>query len=99
MGVASADFVGQLQDGRQRGGLDPRGSPRLGQRCENCFCGDVANQVVTSEGATAKARERAVKSPAAGFVRRENFLRGALRSAVEMDSQLDAGDRIFDGSV
>src|SRR5260370_15763742 len=99
MGVASADFIGQLQDGRQRRGLDSRGSPRLGERGENGFCGDVANQVVTGKGATAKTGERAVKPPAAGFARRANFLRGALGAAVEMDSQTDPSDGLCDGTV
>ena len=68
-----------------------------GKRRENRFRRDIAHQIVAREGAAAESRERAIESAAPGIVGRQNFFRGALGPAVQMNAELDSRDAIFHG--
>src|SRR5258708_21768881 len=58
---------------------------------ENVFGEDVADQLVSGEGAAAESSERAIEAAASGLVRRVNFCFGVFAAAVQMRAEFDTG--------
>ena len=75
--------------------INSRISACFAQRRKNIFRRDVADQIVSRKGASAKSRQRAVESPASRFVRRENLFFRILRPAVQVYAQFDSRDVIL----
>src|SRR5216683_3303353 len=61
-------------------------------RGENVFGADVADKIVSGEGAAAEAGKRAIEAPTSGLVGGENFGFGCFRVAVEMRAEFDSCD-------
>src|SRR5258708_11901556 len=61
-------------------------------RSQNVFGADVADQVVSGEGAAAESGECAIEAAASGPIGGENFRFGVFRAAVEMSAQFYARD-------
>src|SRR5712691_8814247 len=93
--IFRADFVGHGQNLLQARDVDAGIGARFAQRRQHLFGGDVPNQIVSRKGAAAKSRQRAVKSPASGFIGSKNFLLRVLRPAVQMYAQLEPRDVVL----
>src|SRR6266567_7967488 len=60
-------------------------------RSENVFGADVADKIVSGEGAAAESGECAIETAASGPIGGENFCFGVFRAAVQMRAEFDTG--------
>src|ERR1700680_3525532 len=97
--VFRAHFVGHFQQRREGYWIDSRVASGLADGGQNIFGGDIADESIAGERAAAESCERGIKTTAACFIGRENFLFGVFRPAVQVDAQLDACDVIFNTAV
>src|ERR1700756_1874777 len=67
-------------------------------RSENVFSRNVADKVVSGEGAAAESGKSAIEAATSGPIGGENFCFGVFRAAVEMSAEFDARD-VFVGSL
>src|SRR6266478_4399864 len=63
-------------------------------RSENVFGADVADEIVSGEGAAAESGERAIEAAATGPIGGKNFCFGVFRAAVEMSAEFYACDML-----
>src|ERR1700728_264225 len=94
-GVFFAEFVCEGTGYGERFGVDAGRDAARGKRGEDGFRGDIADEVVASEGTAAEARERAIEAAAAGFVRGEDLRGCSHRPAVQVHADFDPADAVF----
>src|SRR6266853_6876723 len=97
--ILRANVIRHFEYLRQPRGINARIGARFSQRCKDILGRDVPDQIVSRKWAATKPCQRPVEPPASRFVGCENFLFRVLRPAVQMNSELDAGDVILHTAV
>ena len=99
MRILGPDLIGQFDDLGQFSPVDTGMHARPDKRAQHAFRRDVANKVVSREGAAAESRKSGIETPAAGFVGGQNLGLGIFGPRVEMHAQLNASDIILHSGV
>src|ERR1700691_4581587 len=99
MRVFFTQRAGDRAGNRQRPRIDSSRNATRRQRSENGFRGNVADQEIPSERATAQSSQRAVETSATSFVSSKDFFAGRFRPAVQMNSQLHSSDNALNATI
>src|SRR5215472_2623685 len=97
--ILGPDFIGQFDHLGQFSSVDTGMHARLDKGAKHALRRDVANKVVSREGAAAQSRESGIEPPAAGLVGGQNLDPGIFGPRVEMHAQLNASDVILHSGV
>ena len=95
MGVLDPNVVGHGKNLRQALGFDSRISACFFQRRKDLFGGNVADQIVSGKWTAAESGKGAIKAAASRFVRRQDFLFGIFRAAVQVHAEFDSRDVVL----
>src|SRR6202042_2531433 len=98
-GKFAANALRQLQNRFQRGGCNSGVHSARGQRAQNSFGRNISDKLVARKGTSAKSSQRAIKSPASGFIRGGNFCGGVFGTAVQVNAKFDPGHAIFHRAI
>src|SRR6266849_3503900 len=90
--VFGADVVGQGERFGDLGGAEIVSDTEFGKSGQDGFGGDVADEVVAGERATAEAGHCGVEAAAARCVGGVDFFLGGVGAGMEVDSEFDSGD-------
>jgi hypothetical protein len=98
-GVFFAEFACEGTGYGERFGVDAGRDAARGERGEDGFGRDIADEVVAGEGTAAETGERAIEASAPGFVRGEDFRGCPVRAAVQVDTDFDPADAVFHRAI
>src|SRR6202162_1665946 len=93
--VFFAQLVGHRASNGKRLGVNASGNAASCERGQNCFAGNIPHQLVSRERASAQPRQRAIEASASRFIRRQNFFRSVLWTAVQVNSNFNSRYGIF----
>ena len=95
MRIFRANLVSQLGNPFQFIAFDARINSGSAKRREHIFGGNVADEVVSREGAAAETCEGAIETAATRLIRSQDLVFSGFGAGVEMHAKFDAGDMSF----
>src|ERR1700694_752788 len=90
LAVHGANLRAEFDQFGQRSGINAQFKTATLEGLDDNFGGNISYQLITREGASAQAADRAVEPVASRIISGQNFLRGALAAAVQVDSDFYA---------